>query len=94
MLGMHGTVLAMASVESASTWSWLLKIDQSGLFRWYLNGDIETNLRGGTREQAEEALRRFAERSLQGELQITEPTQRLGPDSEESRAAAKSAGVA
>jgi hypothetical protein len=94
MLGVQDTVMAIASVESASTWSWLLKIDHSGMFRWYLNGDIETNLRGGTREQAEGALRRFAERSLQGELQITDPVQRLGPDSEQSRIAYKSAGIA
>lgn len=36
MLGMLDTALAIASVESATTWNWLLKIDNSGLLRWYL----------------------------------------------------------
>jgi hypothetical protein len=44
------------------TWSWM-KVDGRGLFRWYLNGNIETHLRGCSPEQAESALRRFVERS-------------------------------
>jgi hypothetical protein len=74
--------LAMASVKSVLTWSWILKVDSRGLFRWYLNGNIETHLRGCSAEQAESALRRFVERSLQGELQITGPGDRIGPGTE------------
>ena len=75
-------VVAMASVESAVAWCWLLKVDDCGLFRWYLNGTIETNLRGCTRKQAESALRLFVERSLQGELRIADLSERMAPDSQ------------
>jgi hypothetical protein len=83
MLGNQDTALAVASLESALTWNWHLKIDEIGLYRWYLNGDIGTNLRGTTQERAESALRRFVERALSGELHITQLGPRVMPSSEE-----------
>ena len=83
--------IADAWVESTSSWHWQLKVDCNGLFRWYLNGVIETQLRGCTREHAEMALRRFVEHALQGELQITYLTERISADSELKRADSKSA---
>ena len=84
--------IAIAWVES-STWSWELRVDGCGLFRWYLNGTIETNLRGDTREQAESAGRRFVNDSLRGELKITYQTERIGPDSDLAGSAFRSASV-
>jgi len=65
--------LAIASLESAITWTWQLKLDENGLYRWYLDGTTPMQLRGYTREQAETALRRFVEQSLQGDLVIVDP---------------------
>lgn len=84
--------IAVALVEG-STWSWELKIDNCGLFRWYLDGTVETNLRGCTLEQAESTVRRFVDQSLRGELKITYPIERIGADSEGGRSAVKSAAV-
>lgn len=92
MLTKPHPAIAVALVES-STWYWELKVDDCGLFRWYLNGTIETNLRGCTLEQAEFAVRRFVDDSLRGELKITYSNKRIGPDSETGQAAFKSAGV-
>ena len=94
MLGTEETTIATATVGSASTWTWHLKIDHLGLFRWYMDGDIQTNLRGCTREQADTALRRFVEQSLDGELKITNLARRLGADFEDVRAKSRSAGIA
>jgi len=63
-------LLATASV--GESWRWDLRIDSLGLFRWYLDGSIETNLRATTMSQAKSALRGFVERTLCGELTITE----------------------
>ena len=52
-------------------WRWILRVDAIGLYRWYLNGGVETKIKGTTREAAESALGRFVERTLRGELQIT-----------------------
>jgi len=65
--------LAIASLESAITWTWQLKLDENGHYRWYLDGTTPMQLRGYTREQAETALRRFVEQSLQGDLVIVDP---------------------
>ena len=62
--------LAVASLQSAITWTWQLKLDDHGLYRWYLDGTTPTQLRGATFAQAETALRRFVDHSLRGELQI------------------------
>ena len=62
--------LAVASLESAISWTWELKLDEKGLYRWYLDGATPMQLRGCTRAQAETALRRFVDQSLQGELVI------------------------
>jgi hypothetical protein len=62
--------LAIASLKSAISWTWELKLDDTGLYRWYLDGTTPMQLRGCTRSQAETALRRFVEQSLQGELVI------------------------
>jgi hypothetical protein len=64
--------LAVASLTSAISWTWQLKIDETGLYRWYLDGVMRTQLRGCTRTQAEDALRRFVEHSLRGELEIVD----------------------
>ena len=62
--------LATASLKSAITWTWQLKLDENRLYRWYLDGTTPTQLRGCTRAQAEAALRRFVENSLRGDLEI------------------------
>jgi len=62
--------LAVASLKSAISWTWELKLDENGLYRWYLDGTTPMQLPGCTRSQAETALRRFVEQSLQGELVI------------------------
>ena len=62
--------LAVASLKSAISWTWQLKLDENGLYRWYLDGTTPMQLRGCTRAQAETSLRRFVEQSLQGELEI------------------------
>jgi hypothetical protein len=76
---MGGRAIAIALVEG-STWTWELKVDDLGLFRWYFNGRIHTNLRGCSLAQAESELRRFVDNSLRGELKVTYPTERTGPD--------------
>lgn len=91
MLAIENRAIAVAFVES-STWNWELKVDACGLFRWYLNGMIETTLQGCTPDQAEAAVRRFVQGSLRGELKITYTNERIGAGSER-RSASKSAGV-
>lgn len=91
MVNTRDTAIAVASVEGALTWTWELKIDGSGVYRWYLNGDEPTNLGGATQLQAESALRSFVEHSLRDELRITELSPRINPDSEEKQARWKSA---
>jgi hypothetical protein len=92
MLTTAPAVIAIASVEN-STWNWELKVDHCGLFRWYLDGTIATNLRGCTLQQAESAVRRFANDALRGDLTITHSQQRIGPASETGPSAYKSASV-
>jgi hypothetical protein len=92
MLTRQQGAIAVALVES-STWTWELKVDHRGLFRWYLDGTIETNLRGCTVNQAESALRRFVDNSLRGELKISYPTERIGANSESGNSRFKSASV-
>jgi hypothetical protein len=72
MLELESPYIATASVDGPSSWTWSLKVDEYGLYRWYLDGVAETNIRGGTRSNAEYALRRFVEHSLTGKLKITE----------------------
>jgi len=64
--------IASASVEGQSKWKWELRVDDLGLYRWYLDGVAETNIRGATRRNAESALLRFVRHSLNGRLKITE----------------------
>ncbi len=90
MLTTPQPAIALALVED-STWSWELKVDdRCGLLRWYLNGIIETNLRGRTLEQAESAVRRFVDHSLRGELKITYPAECIAPGLESGRSAVNS----
>jgi hypothetical protein len=64
-------VLAVAFIDGMSrVWRWHLKIDTTGLYRWYLDGHVWTGLRGVTREDADHALRRFADHSFHGDLII------------------------
>lgn len=71
MLTTPNRPIAVASIED-SIWSWELKVDhRCGLFRWYLDGTVETNLRGCTLQQAESAVRRFVDNTLRGKLKIT-----------------------
>jgi|SRR5215472_7219751 len=74
--------LAIASLQSTISWTWQLKIDEAGLYRWYLDGAMRTQLRGCTRTQAEDALRRFVQHSLRGELEIVDMPERMGQGSE------------
>ena len=83
---MQQRTVAVASVESSSL-NWELKVEDRGLFRWYLNGTIETNLRGCTLDQAESVLRQFVDGSLRGELKVTYPTERMRPDSQSGHSA-------
>jgi hypothetical protein len=63
--------IAFAFVESTSgSWKWHLKVDSRGLYRWYKDGVIETDLRGVTQQQAEKSLYQFVLHSMRGELQI------------------------
>ena len=62
--------LAVATLKSAITWTWSLRMDEYDFYRWYLDGVTATELRGCTAAQAEAALRRFVEHSLRGELEI------------------------
>jgi hypothetical protein len=78
--------LAFALVKSTINWTWQLKIDDSGLYRWYLDGTAETELRGCTRSQAEYALRRFVDQSLRCHLEIVDTPERLAVDCEGSAA--------
>ena len=73
--------LAIASLESAITWTWQLKLDENGHYRWYLDGTTPMQLRGYTREQAETALRRFVEQSLHGDLVIVDPRDSVNEES-------------
>lgn len=69
--------LAVASLKSAISWTWQLRIDGNGLYRWYLDGTTPMQLRGCTRAQAETSLRRFVRQSLQGELVIIDTCEEL-----------------
>lgn len=73
-------LLAVASLKSAIHWTWQLRVDEHGLYRWYLDGATRTQLRGCTRAQAEDALRRFVENSLRGELEIIDEPERIAAD--------------
>jgi len=74
--------LAVASLTSAINWTWQLRLDENGLYRWYLDGAMRTQLRGCTRAQAEHALRRFVENSLRGDLEIVDVPERIAVDKE------------
>jgi hypothetical protein len=76
--------LAVALVKSTINWTWHLRIDDNGLYRWYLDGTAETELRGCTRSQAEYALRRFVEQSFRGDVEIVEVLERITVDHESS----------
>jgi len=80
MVEIENPTIASASVEGQSKWTWQLRIDEIGLFRWYLDGVAETNIRGATRDNAEYALLRFVRHSLNGHLKITEPAEQSRPE--------------
>ena len=65
-----GVEIATAKVKG-SDWCWILRVDDIGLYRWYLGGWIAMNIRGTTRKSAESALARFVQRTLRRELEIT-----------------------
>jgi hypothetical protein len=69
----NGRPMAIAELRG-SKWIWHLRIDDIGLYRWYLNGQAATHLRGCTRTLAESALNRFVANSLKsgGGLRIVE----------------------
>lgn len=81
MLTIQQQAIALAFIANSS-WSWELRVDDVALFRWYMDGVIETNLRGVTPGQAESALRRFVNDSLQGELRLIYLSEHMGPGSE------------
>lgn len=78
--------LAVALIQSDPSWNWKLREDTSGLFRWYLDGVWETNLRGVDHALAESALRRFVEHCIRGELKIEYLPQLPGAAQESARA--------
>jgi hypothetical protein len=64
--------IAIALIHDGSVWKWHLKIDELGLYRWYLDGKARTELRGATRKSADNALRRFTKKSFRIEPQFTD----------------------
>ena len=74
--------LAVALVKSTLNWTWQLRIDDNGFYRWYLDGAAATELRGCTRSQADFALRRFVEQSLRCDLEIIDVPERIAADHE------------
>jgi hypothetical protein len=78
--------LAVALIQSDPSWNWKLREDASGLFRWYLDGVWETNLRGVDHLLAESALRRFVDHCIRGELKIEYLPQLRGAAPEAGRA--------
>lgn len=64
--------IATASIRDGSMWKWHLKIDELGLYRWYLDGKGRTELRGATRKTADNALRRFTKKSFRIEPQFSD----------------------
>jgi hypothetical protein len=69
MLPGPGFDIAIAKVKH-SDWEWRLRIDQIGVYRWYLSGRIPMNVKGTSRKAAESALARFVDRTLRDELDI------------------------
>jgi len=94
MSSLQQTPLVTAWIADGSSWRWDLRIDDRGLFRWYLDGVVATHLRGCSREHAEAVLRRFVSQSLKGDLRVTDAAERMGPDSERPLAARTAAGTA
>jgi|HubBroStandDraft_1064217.scaffolds.fasta_scaffold671570_1 hypothetical protein len=64
--------IATALIQDGSMWKWHLKIDELGLYRWYLDGKGRTELRGATRKSADNALRRFTKTSFCLEPQFSD----------------------
>ena len=64
--------IATALIRDGSMWKWQLKIDELGLYRWYLDGKGRTELRGATRKTADNALKRFTTKSFRIEPQFTD----------------------
>ncbi len=83
MSGIRTGTVALASLEDDLTWH--LRIDRERLFRWYLDGAIETDLYGTAADEAVSALQSFVEQSLRGGLQILEVTARIGATSESGK---------
>lgn len=73
--------LAVASLKRAITWSWQLKLDETGLYRWYLDGTMPTRLRGCIRTHAKSALR-VVEQAFLGDVQIINTPERIALDKE------------
>jgi hypothetical protein len=69
--------IATASIQDGSVWKWQLKIDELGLYRWYLDGTGRTELRGPTRKTADNALRRFAKKSFSIEPEFKDSQETL-----------------
>ena len=69
---MQRSEIAVAGFEGASNWTWHLRIDDPGVYRWYLNGVVKTKFRASSRMLAESALRRYVENTLHRELRIVE----------------------
>jgi hypothetical protein len=69
--------IATASIHDGSVWRWQLKIDELGLYRWYLDGTGRTELRGATRKSADNALKRFTKKSFCLEPQFSEAQETL-----------------
>lgn len=75
--------LAIALAKSTINWTWHLRIDDNDLYRWYLDGTAETELRGCTRAQAEYVLHRFVDESLRCHLEIVDTPEKLAVDRED-----------
>jgi len=69
----EATYVAEATLKDGN-WTWLLRVDDVGLYRWYLRGDKETHIRASTQAGAEAALQRYVKRTFRGEL-VIEPVQ-------------------
>jgi hypothetical protein len=55
-----GADIAIGRVKY-SDWKWYLRLDDIGLYRWYLSERAAMNIKGTSRSRAESALARFVQ---------------------------------
>jgi hypothetical protein len=68
---MNAPALAKGWLEQQPAWSWELRKDVLGIYRWYLTDEVPTRICGATRGEAEIALRAFGSRYLDANVVIS-----------------------